>query len=159
MISPKEYLDTNDLWDLEKLKLHAQERFVYVITSEKFPDVVMLKYMDECQYDNKWSDFSRLCRGLILDLRNKVVLAHAYNKFFNLDQVSEVSYDILKSSGIFEASEKLDGSCCILYVVPSTKEYRFTTTGSLESEHGEYATSIMPSVLKDSMLIDKYTLV
>jgi len=45
-MNPAQYIKMNELWDLERLKQHAQHNNVYVIQSPKFPDVVMLHYMD-----------------------------------------------------------------------------------------------------------------
>lgn len=158
MINPLSYLKENDLWDLECLKKHAQYNFVYVIESPRFPGIVMLHYQDECQYNNIWSTLSRLSRGLILDMENRKVLAWPFNKFFSLGQLPETQYELLKALGSFETSEKIDGSLCILYKVPSTGEFRLTTKGSLISEHGEYATSLLPEHLKKDALVEDFTL-
>lgn len=108
-MTPQQYLQSNDLWDLERLKKHAQDNFVYVIESVRFPGLVMLHYVDACQYNNMWTPFSRLSRGLILDMKNQKVLAYPFDKFFNLGQMDETRYDKLEAFGRFETSEKLDG--------------------------------------------------
>ncbi|MGH7974881.1 MAG: T4 RnlA family RNA ligase [bacterium] len=137
-----QYLKLHDLWDLERLKQHAQHNSVYVIQSPKFPDVVMLHYMDSCQYDNTWSTFTRMCRGLILDLKNRKVLAYPFEKFFNLGQTGDTHYDVLETLGQFETTEKLDGSMIIAFIDPNTDKLTFTTKGSLDSEHGQYANAL-----------------
>jgi RNA ligase len=157
-VTPEQYFKINSLWDLKTLRSWAEHNSVYVIESSKFPDVVMLHYKDECQYNNFWPTFARISRGTILDMKNQKVLAFPFEKFFSLDQMPETSYEILKALGPFEVSEKLDGSMGILYRVPSTGEYRITTKGSLESEHGEYATSILPEHLKRPEWVEDYTL-
>ncbi len=145
-MNPSQYLKMHELWDLERLKQHAQHNNVYVIQSPKFPDVVMLHYMDAVQYDNLWSTFNRMCRGLILDLKNQRVLAWPFNKFFNLDQMPETKYDKLETLGHFDTSEKLDGSMIIMFRDPNTQKMTFTTKGSLDSEHGQYANALeLPS--------------
>ena len=141
-MNPQEYLDSKNLWDLELLKLHAQNNSVYVIESKRFPDLVMLHYMDACAYDNKWTEFSRMSRGLILDMRHRKVLAYPFDKFFNLGQMPETSYDSLLSLGSFETVEKLDGSMCTLFKDPNTDKLTFTTKGSFDSEHGLYANNL-----------------
>jgi RNA ligase len=145
-MNPAQYIKMHELWDLEKLKQHAQHNNVYVIQSPKFPDVVMLHYMDAVQYDNLWNTFNRMCRGLILDMKNQRVLAWPFNKFFNLDQMPETKYDKLEVLGRFDTSEKLDGSMIIMFRDPNTNKLMLTTKGSLDSEHGQYANAIeMPS--------------
>lgn len=141
-MNPAQYLKMHELWDLDKLKQHAQHNNVYVIQSPKFPDVVMLHYMDAVQYDNLWTTFNRMCRGLILDMKNQRVLAWPFNKFFNLDQMPETKYDKLETLGHFETSEKLDGSMIIMFRDPNTDKLTFTTKGSLDSEHGQYANAL-----------------
>ena len=143
---PDQYIAEQNLWDLEQLKAHAQAHSVYVIESVRFPNVVMLHYKDEVQYDNKWTEFNRMCRGLILDMKNKKVIAHPFNKFFNLGQMPETSYESLASLGNFQTSEKLDGSMIVLFKDPNTGKLTFTTKCSLDSEHAAYANSLqMPS--------------
>lgn len=155
MINPSQYFNDNDLWDIERLKTHAQENFVYVIESAKYPGYVMLHYMDECQYDNKWSPLSRMARGMILDLKNKYVVAHPFEKFFNLGQMPETSYDTLQALGGFSTAEKLDGSMIICFIGPQGA-LQFTTKGSFDSEHGVYAATLPMAKEYDSKAFDRY---
>jgi len=141
-MNPAQYIKMHELWDIERLKQHAQHNNVYVIQSPKFPDVVMLHYMDAVQYDNLWTTFNRMCRGLILDMKNQRVLAWPFNKFFNLDQMPETKYDKLETLGHFDTSEKLDGSMIIMFRDPNTDKLTFTTKGSLDSEHGQYVNAL-----------------
>jgi RNA ligase len=141
-MTPEQYLQINDLWDLERLKKHAQETFVYVIESVRFPGLVMLHYVDACQYNNIWTPFARLSRGLILDMKNQKVIAYPFDKFFNLGQVAETKYTVLQDLKEFEVSEKLDGSMIIMFKDPNTNKLTLTTKGSFDSEHGVYANAL-----------------
>lgn len=141
-MTPEQYITEYNLWDLNKLKEYAQVNFVYVIESSRFPNVVMLHYQDSAQYDNLWNPFNRMCRGLILDVKNRKILAYPFSKFFNLGQMPETFYEKLKELGSFQTSEKLDGSMCILFRDPNTDKLTFTTKGSLNSEHAQYANSL-----------------
>ena len=67
-------------------------------------------YSRICQYENKWDDITKMCRGLILD-REGNVIAKAFNKFFNYEELT--LNDIPEES--FEVFEKLDGSLGILF--------------------------------------------
>src|ERR1035441_2735813 len=153
-MTPEQYLNINDLWDLERLKQHAQHNSVYVIESPRFPNVVMLHYRDSCQYDNTWTTLSRMSRGLILDMKNRKVLAYPFNKFFNLGQMPETSYDSLAELGEFQTSEKLDGSMIITFIDPNTDTVTFTTKGSFDSEHGVYANSLPLTFEQEEALRD-----
>lgn len=154
-MNPEQYLNINDLWDLERLKQHAQHNSVYVIESARIPNIVMLHYMDAVQYDNLWNTFNRMCRGLILDMKNKKVLAYPFDKFFNLGQMPETSYDNLAALGGFETSEKLDGSMIIAFINPNNGELTFTTKGSFDSEHGAY-TNALPLTFEQKSLLAVY---
>jgi hypothetical protein len=157
-VNPQDYLDLNYLWDLNKLKQHSQEHFVYVIESPRFPNLVMLHYQDACQYDNLWDDFNKCCRGLILDLQNRKVIAWPLNKFWNLGERSENKYEELIKQGAFETTEKLDGSMCIMFKDPNTNKYCVTTKGSFDSEHGLYAMSFLPTMVNDLPSLNNLTL-
>ena len=156
---PEQYITDNNLWDLNRLKIHAQEHSVYVIESPRFPGLAMLHYMDSCQYEDKWSEFSLFSRGLLLDLTNKKVLHWCYSKFFNMNQRPETNYNILKDKGPFEVSEKIDGSMILVMQNPNTGKFHCHTKGSLDSPHGLYATSIIPERVQDQKLIEKYSLI
>ena len=156
-MTPEQYITDNNLWDLEQLKIHAQQHSVYVIQSVRIPDVVMLHYMDAVQYDNLWTSFNRMCRGLILDLKNHKVLAYPFDKFFNLGQMPETNYEALSTLGGFETSEKLDGSMIIGFINPNDNKLTFTTKGSFDSEHGAYANQL-PLTSQQQQDIYSYTL-
>ena len=158
-MTPQEYLDQNQLWDLVKLKEHAQANSVYVIESPRFPGLAQLHYMDECQYNDNWNEMSLFSRGLLLDLENRKILHWGYSKFFNMNQRPETNYNILKNKGSFEVSEKIDGSYILVMQDPNIGKFHCLTKGSMDSEHGLYATSIIPQRVQDSKLIDKYSLI
>lgn len=158
-MNPDQYFKINDLWDLDKLKAHAEHHLVKVITSPRFPGIVMLHYSEDAQWDKAWNTFNRMCRGLIVHLPTQKVLAWPYSKFFNVGEMPETSYENLSSLGEFSTSEKLDGSMILVYQDPNTGEIHCTSKGSLDSEHGYYATSILPESVKKIELLNKYTLI
>ncbi len=158
MIAPESYFSQNDLWDEAALKAECERSGVRVSSSPLTPTTFMLHYDQETQTEKKWNNFNRMCRGLIVDPSRRAVLAYPFDKFFNLDEMPETKYDVLESLGSFEVSEKLDGSMLTLYKDPSTEQFRLTTKGSLTSDHGVFATSILPDSLKQDDLVTKYTL-
>jgi len=154
-MTPEQYIIEHSLWDLVKLKEHAQANSVYVIESARIPNAVMLHYMDSVQYYSTWNTFNRMCRGLILDMKNRKVLAYPFDKFFNLGQMPETSYDTLAALGGFETSEKLDGSMIIGFINPNDDKLTFTTKGSFDSEHGVYANAL-PFTDEQKIVLDTY---
>lgn len=143
MIAPESYFTLHDLWDFENLKKECERSFVRIAVSPITPTVVMLHYADEAQYEKAWNNFNRMCRGLIVDLANKKILAYPFDKFFNLDEMPETAYAVLEQLGSFEITEKLDGSMLTLYRDPTTNQLRLTTKGSMSSDHGVLATSMI----------------
>jgi RNA ligase len=67
-------------------------------------------YSRTCQYENKWDNITKSCRGLILD-KDGNVIAKSFDKFFNLEEHS--AEEIPNED--FEVYEKLDGSLGILF--------------------------------------------
>jgi RNA ligase len=158
MTAPESYLTQNDLWEVGKLKAECERSGVRISCSTHTPTTFMLHYDQETQTERKWNNFNRMCRGLIVDPPSRQVLAYPFDKFFNLDEMPETKYDVLSELGSFEVAEKLDGSMLTLYKDPSTGEFRLTTKGSMSSEHGVYATSILPDSLKHDEFVTEYTL-
>ena len=151
------YFTANNLFEEQILKDWCERHHVKYITSPRFPNVVMLHYDDTCVYDKLWTPFSLSCRGLILDLKNKKFLAIPFFKWFNIGEMPETDYEVLKDKKDFEVSEKLDGFLLIRFRDPNTGKYHLTTRGSLDSEHGIYATELMAGNFQDAWL-EPYTL-
>jgi putative RNA ligase len=157
---PRSYFPEHDLWNLSTLQQHAEHNCVSIRQSKKYPCFYIAHYKDEAQWDSKWNTFTEMCRGIIFQwfAGQGKILTWPYKKFHNLGAVPETSYDYLKTLGEFEVAEKLDGSMILLYYDEFAKEYRCSTKGSLDSEHGEYATSILPEHLKQKKWVEEYTL-
>ena len=159
MTDLQQYLSENNLFDLAALRAHSALNSVNMITSPRFPNLVMLHYSREAQTEKNWNTFSRMCRGLILDMKNKCVLARPFDKFFNIDEQPETKLPKLTQYKDFSVSEKLDGSMLILFKDSETGQFHFTTKGSFESDHGKYATLIMPESLKSDILVKTFTFI
>lgn len=67
-------------------------------------------YSRTTQYEGKWDDITKSCRGLILD-RDGNVIAKSFDKFFNLEEHKPEEIP----NEDFEVYEKLDGSLGILF--------------------------------------------
>jgi len=143
----QKHLDENNLWEEGLLAKYCEANQVYVKTSQKYPSLILLHYADEVSYGKTWNTFNRMCRGAILDLKRKRVVAWPFDKFFNLNEHESSNFKNLFGKP-FLATEKLDGSMLILFRDPDSCKNRFTTKGSFDSEHAEYANSIMPKKLE-----------
>jgi hypothetical protein len=148
VLDPRSYFENYNLFDYRQLQAHADLHGVHVNRSERFPNLILLKYADEVQWGDKpWSVFSRFARGLVVDMKNQAILAHGFDKFFNLGQAPETQYEILRNKKEFEVSEKLDGSCLISFLNPNDNQFYLTTTGSFDSEHGKVGTELFRNLL------------
>jgi len=93
-------------------------------------------YSRTCQYENKWDEITKQCRGLILDQEGNVI-AKGFNKFFNMEehQPEEIPNEE------FEVFEKLDGSLGILFWYQG--EWILATKGSFTSDQAVKAKEIL----------------
>lgn len=100
----------------------------------EFPHLALFKYTQDCVVNRKWSKFSMIARGLILDLKNKTVVATPFPKFFNYGEV-DCKFDIDEDT---EITEKMDGSLGILFFFEG--EFRVATGGSFVSDQAKWTT-------------------
>lgn len=54
-------------------------------------------------YSGRWTDLSKVARGLFIDVKNEKILARSYPKFFNIGERKETEYDALKENLKFPA--------------------------------------------------------
>lgn len=97
----------------------------------------ILNYSAKTQYEWRWNDETKACRGLIVD-DDWNVIARPFPKFFSVEQLN---YQVPAEP--FQAFEKLDGSLGILYFVDG--EPRIATRGSFTSPQAIRATEILHS--------------
>jgi RNA ligase len=89
--------------------------------------------------EGSWDDFTRSCRGLIINTELKKVVALPFPKFFNYGEGGR--YDIPNTD--FKVVEKYDGSLIIVFWDEEKSEWRFATKGSFQSEQSQYAEASM----------------
>lgn len=155
MQAPKNYFKEHNLFDWNNLAKHCEHHGIYIITATRFPELALLKYKDEVQWGDKpWTSFARMSRGLVVDMKNQAILAHGFDKFFNLNQEPETNYEILKDRKEFEISEKLDGSCCLSFLNPNDNQFYLTTTGSFSSEQGQHGCTLFNNLPNYQQVIE-----
>ena len=89
-------------------------------------DLYIWNYSEKVQYNKEWDPITLKCRGLVTDFQGNIV-AHSFNKFFNLEEQKHIS-DPIKDN--FKVYEKLDGSLGILFYYT---EWIFASRGSFTS--------------------------
>ena len=95
-------------------------------------------YSRTCQYDNKWDEITKQCRGLILDQEGNVI-AKGFDKFFNIEEHKPEEIP----NEPFEVFEKLDGSLGILFWYEG--KWILTSKGSFTSEQAIKGKEILDS--------------
>ena len=90
-------------------------------------DISIYNYSPSAQYENKWDDVIRMCRGLVLDKEGNVV-AKTFPKFHNMEEHDPK--DIPNEP--FDVYEKYDGSLGIVFFYKG--EWHVATRGSFISD-------------------------
>lgn len=149
----------HNLYDQSTLEAYAERHTVRLRMSERFPHLGILHYSDDAVYGKgDWTDFTKACRGVVVDFENKKLLSYPYIKFFNLNQPEAPSITELEKQKDFWSTEKLDGSMIILCFDEKSKQFFTTTKGSLDSEQGIYAATLIPESVKDVELVQSCTI-
>jgi RNA ligase len=108
------------------------DRGLVVRQEHPFLPLSIYNYSRTCQYDGKWDEVTKDCRGLVLDSEGNVI-AKPFPKFFNYEELVGNKW---KHSEIpnepFEVFEKMDGSLGILFNYNG--EWIMATRGSFVSE-------------------------
>jgi RNA ligase len=98
--------------------------------------ISIYNYSRTCQYENKWDEITKSCRGLILDQEGNVV-AKGFDKFFNIEEHNPEEIP----NEPFEVFEKLDGSLGILFWYQG--KWILATKGSFTSDQAVRAKEIL----------------
>lgn len=90
--------------------------------------VVCALFSDQQTYD---SFYARECRGITFDISGNLV-SRPLHKFFNLNEVKEYTYDLIKDKSVYAIYEKLDGS--MIHTVNMNGKVDFKSKNSFESD-------------------------
>ena len=135
--------------DLNILNNYLSEGLVVKNDHPTLP-ISIWNYSRTCQYENKWDEITKQCRGLILDNEGNVV-AKGFNKFFNIEEHKPEEIP----NEPFEVFEKLDGSLGILFWFQG--KWILATKGSFISEQSVKARQILESKYNYEPLPKGYT--
>lgn len=104
------------------------------------PNLAIFNYTDQVTYTKAWDWVTRVCRGLIVDLVSKTVVALPFPKFFN---ASESLAPRIRMESPFDVRLKMDGSfgVCFYYA----NQWHVATRGSFVSEQAKHATAQLRS--------------
>ena len=119
---------------------------INVVYHPEFAHLALFKYSQNCVTEKKWNKFTIMARGLILDLKNKKVIATPFIKFWNCNEITNYKNFFSPES---TATEKVDGSLGIMFSFED--RWMIATAGSFMSEQAQWATKWM----YDNMPLDK----
>lgn len=104
------------------------------IKEERQGSLSILNYTQQAMFDNEWTVYECVCRGLILNNQTGEVVARAFDKFFNWGQGERKT-----DAKIVGVTEKMDGSLGVSYR-NENGETCIATRGSFVSEQAMFAT-------------------
>ena len=117
---------------------------------------VIYNYTARTQYEQYWTEQTKLCRGLILD-KDGAVIARPLEKFFNIGEYNQHTHlGKLPNYTYFDVFEKMDGSLGILYTRPDGK-VGLATRGSFESPQALKGQEILNKKYPNIVMNPKYT--
>ena len=119
---------------IKELDKRVRTRLVSKVTNK---DLAIYCYTQKCVYEKAWDKYTKMSRGLIINLKTGEIVARPFTKFFNLNETDETKLENLPLEEP-EVTEKLDGSLGILYC--DEGQYFITTKGTFYSEQGQWAT-------------------
>jgi len=105
------------------------------ITHSYHKELKMYLYSSHAVFNDEWNIFTLMARGLIIDTKNKEVLAAPFTKFFNYGEVVKDPRTFFEEPYI--VTEKVDGSMGIMFFYEN--KWRIATKGSFESKQAKWA--------------------
>jgi RNA ligase len=109
-------------------------------------------YTRACQYEGRWNDATRACRGLIVD-DDGTVVARPFVKFLNVGEFGTRDYAPASLPvEPFEVYEKLDGSLGIIFCYDS--KWHAASKGSFVSEQAQWAQAWLNKYRMNAAVLD-----
>jgi RNA ligase len=137
--------------DLDILNRYIADGWVVKNDHPTLP-ISIYNYSRTTQYEGKWDEITKKCRGLILDREGNVV-AKSFDKFFNYEELT--FKDIPEET--FEVFEKLDGSLGILFWYQG--KWILASKGSFVSDQSIKGSQILKEKYNVEVLPKGYTTV
>ncbi len=119
-----------------QLQPFIDEKYIGV---QKHPlyDLFIYNYSEKSQYEHRWTDETRQCRGLIMDGQDHIV-SRPFPKFHNLE---EMGPEWQVPAEDFTVMMKMDGSLGISYA--TAQGVQIATRGSFTSDQALHATKLL----------------
>lgn len=136
----KEEIDVDILIDKLREDNYIQEK--------KYDNISAFNFNRGAFYDKVWNDITTKARGLFINTNTKEIVARAYNKFFNINEMSTTRINVLKNKFKFpvDVYVKYNGFLGILGYDSETDSLLINSKSEI---NGEYA-----NIFKD-ILVEK----
>jgi len=122
--------------DIDEVNRRINDGLI-TVRRHPFLDLRIFNYTHKTQYQRLWDQYTRTCRGLIVDGQNNI-LNNPFPKFYNLGETEETMIQNLPAE-VPSITEKLDGMLGILY--DEGDNPAIATRGSFDSPYAEWATN------------------
>ncbi len=134
--------DTYDMTlNMEEVKKRIDNGLI-IARKHPFLDLWIYNYTHKTQYRGFWDEYTKRCRGLIVD-KNDHILNNPFQKFFNLGG-GYIRIEDLPSEKP-KITEKIDGMLGILYEEGDNGDIAICTRGAFDSPFAIWATSWLRS--------------
>ena len=119
--------------DSEILTFH---NIMKTVVWEENENLIVAKYSKHI-FNYGWNKLAKSSRGKVIDIKEKIIVSHAFNKFFNMGEVVETDKERIKTliqdkKARVNVTDKKDGSTIIISKYKG--ETIINTNGSLRSE-------------------------
>ena len=107
--------------------------------------LAILNYTKKAQFERKWNDYTRVCRGLVVNWETGEIVINSPEKFFNIGEQEAPNLDDWEGDPL-SYCEKLDG----YYIsIRNDSKYGFiiTSRGSFENQYVEAAKKLLPETI------------
>lgn len=143
----------SDYLDINKLENRLEDGYISA-RKHSNPNIplVIYSYTKKAQYNWKWDDVIRKCRGLIVNYNNFEIVSRPYEKFFEIGQHPETApltvRDMDANFGPPIITEKVNG--CLGIFWKYQQYWGIATKGSFESPHALWATKWLEDHVEQS---------
>ena len=132
---------------LETLNKYYEEGWLIKQIHPTLP-LTIWNYSQTTQYEGKWDDITKMCRGLVTN-NNGAIVAKPFPKFFNMEENKHTPTEE------FEVFEKMDGSLGIVFKYNG--EVIYATRGSFSSDQSKWMANYGKKYNFQDILVEGFT--
>lgn len=143
-----EDINKTSLFDLSDTQLvNYFALFCRTVTVSEKGNLVLLKYSPVI-YETGWNKLALMCRGKVIDMKNRVIVSYPYDKFFNLNEnenyKDSLIADLMDNAKEIVVTDKKDGSLiAVTRLSDKEDDFLITTNGSFENMHIDLAKNMI----------------